>query len=119
MKIRTLKDCEPFVAGDGTELKELLNPEKEILELRYSLAHAVLAPGASSLPHRLRHSEVYYLLSGRGRMFIDDEYADVEEGGTIYIPPKATQWIKNTGESPLAFLCIVDPAWKQEDEVIL
>lgn len=119
MFIRTLNDCFAFVAGDGTKLRELLHPAKENLAIRYSLAHAVVAPGASSLPHRLKYSEVYYILSGCGTMFIDEEAADVREGSSVYIPPKATQWIKNTGASPLAFLCIVDPAWKPEDEVIL
>jgi len=27
------------------------------------------------------------------------------------------QFLENDGESPLVAVCIVDPAWKQEDEI--
>jgi mannose-6-phosphate isomerase-like protein (cupin superfamily) len=34
----------------------------------------------------------------------------------IYIPPKGVQYIENTGDSDLEFLCIVDPPWFPEAE---
>jgi mannose-6-phosphate isomerase-like protein (cupin superfamily) len=52
-------------------------------------------------------------------MHIDAESAILKAGQAIYIPPRSTQWIENTGSGPLAFLCIVDPAWRPEDEEIL
>jgi mannose-6-phosphate isomerase-like protein (cupin superfamily) len=119
MWIKRLPDCPEFIAGDGTILRELLNPAKAPLDLRYSLAHAVLKPGKISQPHRLRTSEVYYLLSGEGEMHIDGETARITPGQAIYIPPRATQFIRNTGPGDLAFLCIVDPAWRIEDEEVL
>ena len=36
----------------------------------------------------------------------------------IYIPPDSLQFIQNTGTNDLVFLCIVDPAWKKENETI-
>jgi mannose-6-phosphate isomerase-like protein (cupin superfamily) len=119
MFIRDLNDCDEFVSGDDARLRELLHPAKADLALRYSLAHAVVPPGRSTFPHQLRTSEVYYILSGRGIMHIDAEAAPVGPGQAIYIPPDATQWIDNPSNDPLAFLCIVDPAWRPEDEVIL
>ena len=85
----------------------------------YSLAHARLGPGEASRPHRLKtSSEVYFILEGRGRMEIDGESAKVGPGMAIYIPPGSTQHIENRGDGPLAFLCIVHPSWKKEDEVL-
>ena len=52
-------------------------------------------------------------------MFIDNESEPVEPGSTVYIPPGAAQYIENTGDHDLIFLCIVDPAWQPEDEEIL
>ena len=40
-------------------------------------------------------------------------------GDTIYVPPGAPQFVLNTGVIPLVFLCIVDPAWRVEDEQVL
>ena len=119
MFIRSLDDCAEFVAGDLTRLREILHPDKFDLQLRYSLAHAVVGPGEKSLPHRLRTSEVYYILCGGGIMHIGDEQANVQAGDTVYIPPHALQWIENSADQPLAFLCIVDPAWRAEDEEVL
>jgi mannose-6-phosphate isomerase-like protein (cupin superfamily) len=118
MLIRKLKDCEEFVAGDGTLLRELLHPEKQPLDLRYSLAHAIVPVGHTSTPHALKTSEVYYILDGMGEMHIDEVVQQVEPGDAIYIPPNARQFIHNCGKIPLIFICIVDPAWRKEDETI-
>lgn len=118
MLIRKLLDCPEFVAGDGTQLRELLHPDKQAIDLRYSLAHAVVPVGQVSTPHALTTSEVYYILSGQGEMHIDDETHPVELGDAVYIPPQARQYISNTGDCPLVFICLVDPAWRPEDETI-
>ena len=115
---KKLNDCEEFIAGDNTILREILHPDKADLELRYSLAHAVLKHGKTSYPHALKTSEVYYILEGHGLMFIDEESREVEAHETIYIPPGAKQYIKNIGDQDLKFLAIVDPAWQESDEII-
>lgn len=119
MLIKYLKNCKEIIAGDKTILRELLHGEKENLELKYSLAHATLKPNDKSLPHKLKTSEVYYILSGEGRMHIDNEVTDIFPEATVYIPPYSTQWIENIGNENLIFICIVDPAWKKEDEIVL
>ena len=118
MYVKSLEECEEITGGDETTIREILNPRKQDLDLRYSLAHAKLSVGEASTPHRLRTSEVYYILQGRGTMHIDDESVDVKEQQTIYIPPNSVQHIENTGENDLRFLCIVDPAWRAEDEEV-
>lgn len=119
MFIKDLKDCEEFMAGDNTRLRELLHPDKADLSLRYSLAHAVLEPGLTSYAHKLKTSEVYYILEGEGEMHIDDETEKVFPGQAVYIPPESKQFIKNTGTDNLKFICIVDPAWRADDEEVL
>jgi len=118
MLIRHLEDCEKIIAGDRTILREPLHPDKMDVAIRYSLAHAVVKPGDASQSHALKTSEVYYILAGEGEMHIGEETANVHAGHTVYIPPNATQYIRNTGTDDLAFLCIVDPAWRFEDETV-
>ena len=122
MLIRDIQNCEYFKALDNTILCELLHPAKEDagLEIRFSIAHAIVKPGETTLPHKLKTSvEVYYILEGEGRMYIDDESAEVHSGQAIYIPPNSKQYIQNTGKSDLKFLCIVYPMWRIEDEEVL
>ena len=116
MFIKDLRDCEEFIAGDKTILRQILHPDKTDLSHRYSLAHATVKPGRTSRPHKLKSSEVYFILEGDGVMHIDDESASVYPDQVIFIPPNATQYIYNSGKTDLIFLCIVDPAWKEEDE---
>lgn len=118
MLIRKLQNCPEFMAGDSTRLRELLHPDKQSIALRYSLAHAIVPIGETSQPHSLTTSEVYYILSGRGEMHIDQEVQQVEPGDAVYIPPHARQFIRNLENEPLIFICIVDPAWRQEDETV-
>ncbi len=99
-------------------LKEFFHPDKQPIDLTYSLAHATLPVGETSLPHALTTSEVYYIIAGKGEMHINDEAQLVESGDAIYIPPSAKQFIHNCGTEPLVFICIVEPAWRKEDETI-
>jgi mannose-6-phosphate isomerase-like protein (cupin superfamily) len=119
MLIRRLNDCDEFVAGDGSILRELLHPDKADMAIGYSLAHAIVRPGETTKAHRLRTAEVYYVIAGRGQMRIDGESAAVGAGCAIYIPPGSVQCISNTSKSDLVFLCIVDPAWRAADEEIV
>lgn len=121
MFIKKFQDCTEFIAGDDTILREIISPlnDNADLKIRYSLAHAILKPNKKSYPHKLKTSEVYYILEGEGIMHIDDEAARVSAGDTIYIPPNSSQHIENSGAVDLKFLCIVDPAWRKEDEEVL
>jgi mannose-6-phosphate isomerase-like protein (cupin superfamily) len=112
-------DRPEFVAGDDTQLREVLHPAKHPLKLGYSLAHGTLAPGRRSKWHVLDSSEVYYFLAGQGRFMIDDEVTSVEAGTTVYVPPGGRQSLENTGSQNIEFLCLVDPAWRAGDEHIL
>jgi mannose-6-phosphate isomerase-like protein (cupin superfamily) len=117
--VRTLNECKEFLAGDHTHLRELLHPDRAPVKVGYSLAHGHLAPGADSKRHRLSSSEVYYFVAGHGVFHIDGHSSPIESGMVVYVPPGAEQWVHNTGSSKLEFLCLVDPAWKPEDEHIM
>ncbi|MEM8907481.1 MAG: cupin domain-containing protein [Bacteroidota bacterium] len=119
MLSKSLNQINAFLAGDETQIKEVLHPQNDQLDLPYSLAHASLPVGQRSLPHLLKGSEVYFILAGRGRVFINGESRLLNAGDVVYIPPGAEQYICNEGDETLAFLCIVAPAWRKEEEEIL
>ena len=119
MLIKSLADSTQILAGDETLLRELLHPHHDAATVAYSLAHAHLLPGTSSFPHRLKGSEVYYFIRGTGRMHVEEEVSDVRSEDTVYVPPGATQYVENIGNELLVFLCIVDPAWRAEDEEVV
>lgn len=102
---------------DETILCELLHPKNDEFKINFSVAHAILEPGKSSLPHILTESiEVYYIIEGMGEMNIDGEIEVVKSGQAIYIPSQSRQYIKNIGDCYLKFLCIVSPPWRMDEE---
>jgi mannose-6-phosphate isomerase-like protein (cupin superfamily) len=119
MFIKDLKECPEIRAGDGSALRELLHPDKGPFPFGYSLAHALVKPHEQTQPHRLKSSEVYCIIEGRGLIHVGKETAEVTALQVVYIPPFHVQFIENIGESDLAFLCIVDPAWQPDDEEVL
>lgn len=107
MLIKDVKKCEEIIAGDNSILKELLNPLKEKVDIRYSLALAKVKQGEITSAHRLKSSEVYYILEGEGEMHIDSEKEKVSAGQVIYIPPNSIQKIENQVKMTWSFFALL------------
>ena len=67
----------------------------------------------------MKTSEIYYILEGEGILYVENDKIQVSKDDSVFISPMSEQYIENTGKGKLRFLCIVDPAWKQDDEVLL
>jgi mannose-6-phosphate isomerase-like protein (cupin superfamily) len=119
MLIKDLSKSKRFIAGDKTIFKSILHPVYDKLDCDYCIGQAILKKGKTSLWHKLKSTEVYFILQGTGLMQIENEKAIVKKGMAIVVPANAKQRIKNIGKKDLAFLCIVSPAWKKEDEEAL
>ena len=117
MLIKKLKDCKNIPGGDNTVIKEVLHPKNDPIVLSYSIAHASLNPGKKSLKHKMKTTEVYYILEGHGIMHVDNESQEVARDSVVFIPPKSLQYIENVGKDNLDFLCFVSPPWRFEDEI--
>ena len=114
-----LEDCTEFIAGDKTLLREILHPDKHGVQSKYSLAWFKVLPNQKTTKHSLKTSEVYFIISGTGKMHINDKKFDVGTNDTIYIPPNSVQFIENLSKKEeIVALCIVDPAWRKENEEI-
>ncbi len=114
-----VKETTAFSAGDATIIREILHPDKEGLDLPYSLAHGGLGVGKSSLPHILQNDELYYILNGECVICIENEEFTVKKNEVFLIKKGVQQYVRNIGEEKLTFLCIVSPPWKAGQEEIL
>jgi len=107
-----------FRGNEGSEIRPIFHPDNTLNGIRYSLAHSIISPGKSSKPHKMKSAEVFFILDGKGVIHVDEESETVEKNQSIYIPPLSKQYLENTGYVDLKVLCIVDPAWEQDDEVV-
>lgn len=117
MFVKNLHDCKEFTANDGCNIRELLHPEKDAQVLSYSLAYARVESGKGTHRHRLKQTEIYFILKGSGCMHINEESREVGKGDAVVIPARSVQRIDNTGSETLEFLAIVSPPWRAEDDV--
>jgi len=117
MLVRRTSECEQITANDGCQLCELFHPLKDDSGLPYSLAVAWVRPGERTLPHLLTdETEVYYIVSGRGRMRVGAEESDLGPGDAVVIPAGSEQWIECSGDEPLQFVALVSPPWRADHD---
>ena len=114
MLIKYAKDKTTYITSDGSEIYEALNPKNDPVDIPYSIAIARVEPFASTKEHFLLHTEIYYILKGRGKITVGDDSSEVVEGDTILIPPRKNQFIENKTSKSLEFLAIVSPPWCNE-----
>ena len=61
-------------------------------------------PSEMQFLHSHKEEQCYYIISGSGKMFIDDQAQEVKKGDAIFIPSNSTHGIKNIGENVLTYL---------------
>ena len=50
---------------------------------------------------------------------LDEEEVILRKGTVVLVPGGVLQYVQNTGSSDLVFLCICDPAWSEQQELVL
>jgi len=119
MDIINRAQTKPFITKDGSQIRELLAYRNSAIR-NQSLAEATIAAGASTQEHyHPKSEEIYYILSGTGRMKLNGELRDVGPLDAIAIPPGARHKIWNTGPTPLILLCCCAPAYENDDTVMV
>ena len=119
MDIRNLQSVESFTTKDGSQIRELLAYRNSAIR-NQSLAEARLPIGASTTLHYHPQSEeIYYILTGKGRMLLGDETAVVGPGDAVAIPSGLVHQIVNVGREPLVFLCCCAPGYEHADTVLV
>ena len=119
MSLRKNSEIDSIQGNEGTKIKQYFHPHNTLNGINYSLAQFTLGSGKKSKLHKMTSSEIYYILEGSGILYVNDESHNLEKDDSAYVPPNSKQFIANVGTNDLKFLCIVEPAWKADDEVLL
>ncbi len=113
------KNYNSITALDGATIYELLSGEDYIKEI--GLAYGSLPKKRKAIKHKHEKSEeVYYILSGEGRVKVSKSYKDIKKGDVIYIPKNFAHALENTSDDKeLKLLCISDPRYENKDFIIV
>ncbi len=76
----------------------------EVPNLRLVLRKRALKPGSAIGYHEQKEDEIYYVLSGRGEMTIDDKIFEVRAGDAILTRPGSSHGLKQTGAEDLVIM---------------
>lgn len=66
-----------------------------------------VAPGGYTPKHTHAHEHEVYVLEGSGVVLEGDEQRPLRAGVTVYVAPWESHQFRNTGTTPLEFLCLI------------
>lgn len=108
-----------------SELPEVANVCRQILRevwksKNMSVAHVIMRPGAISLLHKHKtFTELYYILEGKGILWVGNEKLKVRGGVAVEIPPGISHKLKNIGKKKLTHLVLSTPAFNPKDVILV
>ena len=93
-----IKDNETYLLKDNKHLKNLV------------LSSTFLRPGQSTRGHKHEgQEEVYFFVSGKGTMELDDQVINVDPGSIVLIEDGVFHKVHNASDdSALYFICVFD-----------
>jgi mannose-6-phosphate isomerase-like protein (cupin superfamily) len=103
--IKNLRQCEDHAPKFGYgEIQEARFPWRDLDAEQTGLAFHVVKPRQRGLAHRHDHAEeIYVVLSGRGRVKLDDEVSEIGPLDAIRVAPKIARAFE-AGDKPLELL---------------
>lgn len=107
---------EPFIVKDGALIFELFRGSG--LEIKnISIASGYLKPNQKAIPHFHESSEeIYYVLSGRGKVRVGEIIENIKKGDAVYVPIKAIHALENTSPTKrMKVLAISSPPYRDND----
>ena len=103
----------------GAEVIRLIHPSTVPDATRVQISLCQQGPGELIRPHRHTVEELYYVVSGRGRMVLEGYPPfDLEPGMAVQIPGGAIHGQRNTGVEPLVIVCALAPPLTDAPELI-
>ena len=123
MRIRNWRDQVPYIGHESKIIWPLLSRAREadedaasacLLALGSLTRHVVQGRITTDYHAHENKEQVYYFVSGRGKMRIDDEVFAVTAGDAVHLAPRERHQVINDTEDDLEYLNITaimpDPA---------
>ncbi len=92
-------------------LKVLLSPSFQPITQGLAMGMVILPPGRTSSAHSHEtEQEVWYVISGRGRVRIGDEEAEIRSDTIVVAPAGITHQLTSEGDEALKAIWMFTPA---------
>jgi quercetin dioxygenase-like cupin family protein len=91
----------------GVSVRWLIGPTEQAPN--FALRYFEIEPGGQTSLDQHAHDHGVFVLRGQGSVLLGDKESQVSFGDVIYIPPDQIHQLRNVGEEPFGFLCIIPP----------
>ena len=107
MIFKNVQDIEPVIpeGTEGVRMRVAIGKAEDAP--RFVLRHFEVAPGGETPRHAHWWEHEIYVIEGEGEAFTPEKTTSFKTGATIYVPPDEEQQFRNTGDTPLKFICII------------
>ena len=90
------------------------------INLRNSPIGVALAEIRNSKEHFHKKTiEWYYIIQGKGKLYLDGKKLPLRENDFVVIPPKSSHCVKKEGRKNLKLLAITMPPWNKKDHYLV
>lgn len=104
----TVEQRENMRGGRGTVvLKHLFKPEELTGKARLIAEITIPVGGAIGFHQHDREEEIYYFITGRGKVLDQDEVREVGPGDALLTGGGKGHAIENTGSEPLVIMAVI------------
>ncbi len=109
MKITSLQQCESYavdMAGASGASRQVPIGKADGAP-NFSIRVFTLEPGGHTPHHQHASEHLNYILEGRGTVMEGETPRPVRAGDFVLVNPDEKHQYRNTGDSPLVFMCMV------------
>ena len=73
----------------------------------FAMRHFTVAPGGHSPHHSHDYEHEVFVIEGEGTIRENEKLHPIKAGDVLYVCPNEIHQFKNTGDTPLKFLCLI------------
>ncbi len=84
----------------------------------FAFRYYQLESGAHSRQEQHQHDHGVLVLQGSGEVQLGDEVHPISRGDIVYIPPGLLHQLRNTGDDPFGFLCVIPARRKKGEDTV-
>ena len=113
MIVRNVNDrevLETTYLAHGGAIAQMILDQRVLKEIGF-LAIANLSSGKTIESHKDPMEEIYFVLSGEGKMTVDEETRHVSPGDATWIPAGSAHGLTNDSQDNLLILVVASPNW--------
>ena len=89
----------------GTTIRWLINRDNGART--FAMRRFVVQPGGKIPLHGHEEDHEIYILSGEGIAFTSNKEVPIKADMFLYVPPNEEHGYRNTGKTPLVFICVI------------